>query len=77
MTRPTPCASSVNWGNPYAAVGVDPKGVAAIDWGVYGIPETFLVAPDGTIVYKHIGPFLPGDVEQRLIPAMEKAQERR
>jgi cytochrome c biogenesis protein CcmG/thiol:disulfide interchange protein DsbE len=61
-------------GNPFAAVGVDPKGVAAIDWGVYGIPETYLVSPEGTIVYKQIGPFLPGDFENRLIPAMEKAQ---
>jgi len=60
-------------GNPYSAVGVDPNGVSAIDWGVYGIPETFLVDPGGTIIYKHIGPFQPGDLERRLIPAMEKA----
>ena len=62
-------------GNPYAAVGIDPKGISAIDWGVYGIPETFLVDADGTIVYKHIGPFLPGDVDKHLIPAMEKVQQ--
>ncbi len=61
-------------GNPYTAVGVDPNGVSAIDWGVYGIPETFLVDPQGTIVYKHIGPFLPGDVEKRLLPAMDAAR---
>ena len=36
-------------GNPFAAVGVDPTGRAAIDWGVYGVPETFVVGPDGTI----------------------------
>ncbi len=43
-------------GNPFAAVGVDPSGRTAIDWGVYGVPETFIVGPDGTIRYKHIGP---------------------
>jgi cytochrome c biogenesis protein CcmG/thiol:disulfide interchange protein DsbE len=43
-------------GNPYAAVGVDPNGRTSIDWGVYGVPETFIVSPDGTIRHKHIGP---------------------
>jgi len=46
-------------GNPYAAVGVDPNGRASIDWGVYGVPETFIVGPDGMIRYKHIGPLTP------------------
>lgn len=46
-------------GNPYAAVGVDPSGRAAIEWGVYGVPETFVVGPDGTIRHKHIGPLTP------------------
>jgi cytochrome c biogenesis protein CcmG/thiol:disulfide interchange protein DsbE len=45
-------------GNPFAAVGIDPSGRAAIDWGVYGVPETFIVGPDGTIRHKHIGPLL-------------------
>ncbi len=43
-------------GNPYAAVGVDPNGRASIEWGVYGVPETFVLGPDGTILHKHIGP---------------------
>jgi cytochrome c biogenesis protein CcmG/thiol:disulfide interchange protein DsbE len=43
-------------GNPYAAVGVDEEGRTAIDWGVYGAPETFLIGPDGTVLYKHIAP---------------------
>jgi cytochrome c biogenesis protein CcmG/thiol:disulfide interchange protein DsbE len=43
-------------GNPFAAVGIDPSGRTAIDWGVYGVPETFVVGPDGTIRHKHIGP---------------------
>jgi cytochrome c biogenesis protein CcmG/thiol:disulfide interchange protein DsbE len=49
-------------GNPYAAVGVDPNGRASIDWGVYGVPETFIVGPDGTIRHKHIGPLTPENI---------------
>jgi cytochrome c biogenesis protein CcmG, thiol:disulfide interchange protein DsbE len=43
-------------GNPYAAVGVDPAGRASIEWGVYGVPETFIVKGDGTIAHKLVGP---------------------
>jgi cytochrome c biogenesis protein CcmG, thiol:disulfide interchange protein DsbE len=43
-------------GNPFSAVGVDPNGRTAIDWGVYGVPETFVIGPDGTIRHKQIGP---------------------
>jgi len=43
-------------GNPYAAVGVDPNGRASIEWGVYGVPETFVVRGDGSIAYKLVGP---------------------
>ncbi|CAN7512719.1 DsbE family thiol:disulfide interchange protein [Rhizobium sp. LjRoot258] len=60
-------------GNPFAAIGVDPKGQAAIDWGVYGIPESYLVAPDGTILYKRVGPFDEVSLKEGLFPAMEKA----
>ena len=60
-------------GNPFAAIGVDPRGKAAIDWGVYGIPESYLVAADGTILYKRVGPFDPQSLETGLYPAIEKA----
>ena len=60
-------------GNPYAAIGVDPTGKAAIDWGVYGIPETYLVGPDGTILYKKVGPFDNISLTEGLMPAIEKA----
>jgi cytochrome c biogenesis protein CcmG/thiol:disulfide interchange protein DsbE len=60
-------------GNPYKAIGVDPNGKAAIDWGVYGIPESYLVAPDGTILYKRVGPFDARSLAQDLMPAIEKA----
>ncbi len=43
-------------GNPYDAVGADAEGRVSIDWGVYGVPETFVVSPAGVITYKHIGP---------------------
>ncbi|HEY5795699.1 MAG TPA: DsbE family thiol:disulfide interchange protein [Bosea sp. (in: a-proteobacteria)] len=42
-------------GNPYSAVGVDRAGRAAIEWGVYGVPETFVIGPDGRILEKHVG----------------------
>ncbi|WP_019280525.1 DsbE family thiol:disulfide interchange protein [Rhizobium grahamii] len=60
-------------GNPFAAIGVDPRGQAAIDWGVYGIPESYLVAPDGTILYKRVGPFDDISLKEGLLPAMAKA----
>ncbi len=60
-------------GNPFAAIGVDPKGQAAIDWGVYGIPESYLVAPDGTILYKRVGPFDDVSLREGLFPAVETA----
>ena len=43
-------------GNPYAVVAEDREGRTAIDWGVYGAPETFLIGPDGVVLYKHIAP---------------------
>ncbi|CAM5203850.1 thiol:disulfide interchange protein [Bosea thiooxidans] len=43
-------------GNPFSAVGVDRAGRAAIEWGVYGVPETFVIGPDGHILEKHVGP---------------------
>ncbi|MCA1492979.1 DsbE family thiol:disulfide interchange protein [Sinorhizobium alkalisoli] len=60
-------------GNPFSAIGVDPNGKAAIDWGVYGIPESFLVAADGTILYKRAGPFDEQTLKEGLMPAIEKA----
>ncbi len=61
-------------GNPYNAIGIDPNGSAAIDWGVYGIPESYLVSPDGTILYKQVGPFTPTSLKEGLYPAIAKAQ---
>ncbi len=63
------------YGNPYKAVGVDPLGRGAIEWGVYGMPETFVVDGKGRIAYKHVGPISLGSLEERVIPAIEKARE--
>ncbi|WP_421927611.1 DsbE family thiol:disulfide interchange protein [Neoaquamicrobium sediminum] len=60
-------------GNPYAQIGVDGNGRAAIDWGVYGVPETFLVGKDGRIAWKHVGPFTPDSIVTGLMPEIEKA----
>lgn len=60
-------------GNPFAAVGADRNGRSAIEWGVYGVPETFLVGPDGKILYKHVGPFTAQSVKDDLMPAVAKA----
>ncbi|MGP4669132.1 DsbE family thiol:disulfide interchange protein [Agrobacterium pusense] len=60
-------------GNPFAAIGIDPSGKAAIDWGVYGIPESYLVGADGTILYKKVGPFDARSVERDLRPAIAAA----
>ncbi|ASY70831.1 DsbE family thiol:disulfide interchange protein [Sinorhizobium fredii] len=60
-------------GNPFSAIGTDPNGKAAIDWGVYGIPESFLVGADGTILYKRAGPFDERTLKEGLLPAIEKA----
>ncbi len=60
-------------GNPYQAIGVDPAGRAAIDWGVYGVPETFVIGKDGRIAYKHVGPLTPESVRALLLPQIEKA----
>jgi cytochrome c biogenesis protein CcmG/thiol:disulfide interchange protein DsbE len=60
-------------GNPYAAIGVDTKGRTAIDWGVYGVPETFVVDRKGIIRYKFIGPIDAEALDRVLRPEIEKA----
>lgn len=62
-------------GNPYAAIGVDQTGRAAIDWGVYGVPETFIVDANGIIRHKHIGPIDAAALEATVLPAIEAALE--
>jgi cytochrome c biogenesis protein CcmG/thiol:disulfide interchange protein DsbE len=61
------------YGNPFGVVGVDGNGRAAIEWGVYGVPETFIVGRNGTIVYKMVGPILPDNIDTVLRVEIDKA----
>jgi cytochrome c biogenesis protein CcmG/thiol:disulfide interchange protein DsbE len=61
------------YGNPFSVVGVDGNGRASIEWGVYGVPETFIVGRDGTIVYKLVGPITPQNIDRVLKVEIEKA----
>jgi cytochrome c biogenesis protein CcmG, thiol:disulfide interchange protein DsbE len=60
-------------GNPFVAVGADHNGRASIEWGVYGVPETFVVDREGRIAFKLVGPITPDNLERALKPAIEKA----
>ncbi len=59
-------------GNPFKAVGADGVGRVSIDWGVYGVPETFLIDGNGIIIYKHVGEITPSVLETELLPAIEQ-----
>jgi cytochrome c biogenesis protein CcmG, thiol:disulfide interchange protein DsbE len=55
-------------GNPYRRIGVDRKGTTAIDFGVYGVPETYVVDGGGHIRYRQVGPLTAEDVERKILP---------
>jgi cytochrome c biogenesis protein CcmG/thiol:disulfide interchange protein DsbE len=61
-------------GNPYQRIGGDADNRVSIDWGVYGVPETFVVNAAGVITFKHVGPISPESLEKEMIPAIEKAK---
>jgi cytochrome c biogenesis protein CcmG, thiol:disulfide interchange protein DsbE len=61
------------YGNPFGLVGVDGNGRASIEWGVYGVPETFVVGREGTIVYKMVGPVTPANFDNVLRAEIDKA----
>jgi cytochrome c biogenesis protein CcmG, thiol:disulfide interchange protein DsbE len=61
-------------GNPYAKIGADDGGSVGIDWGVYGVPETFLVDRTGRIRYKHVGPLTEADIDQTILPLVAKLE---
>lgn len=62
-------------GNPFTAVGYDRTGRTGIEWGVYGVPETFVINSAGVITYKHIGPIQNDDLINKILPEIEKAKE--
>jgi len=61
------------YGNPFVAAGTDESGRNSIDWGVYGVPETFLIGRDGRIAYKLVGPITANNLAKVLGPEIEKA----
>jgi cytochrome c biogenesis protein CcmG/thiol:disulfide interchange protein DsbE len=61
------------YGNPFGMIGVDVNGRAAIEWGVYGVPETFIVGREGKIVYKLVGPITPDNLDRVLKVEIDKA----
>ncbi len=63
-------------GNPFEAVGVDRSGRTGIDFGVAALPETFVLDADGTILYKHVGPINPGELDGKIRPAIAAAAGR-
>jgi cytochrome c biogenesis protein CcmG, thiol:disulfide interchange protein DsbE len=60
-------------GNPFFGLGFDPRGRVALDWGVTAPPETFIVAGDGTVLFRFAGPLVGSDYEQRFLPALQDA----
>jgi cytochrome c biogenesis protein CcmG/thiol:disulfide interchange protein DsbE len=63
-------------GNPYAAIGADAAGRMGLDWGLYGVPETFVIAGDGTVVLRFAGPITRQELERKIRPALAKAAGR-
>jgi len=69
-------ADAAKWldafGDPYARTGADLNGRVAIDWGVYGVPETFVITKDGHIAYKQIGPLSPQALQDTILPLIRR-----
>ena len=62
-------------GDPYLRTGADRDGRVSIDWGVYGVPETFVITKDGRIAHRHIGPLTPRDIESTILPLVRGLQQ--
>lgn len=66
-----------NWlndlGNPYARIGWDISGRAGIEWGISGVPETFVIRGDGVVVYRYVGPIVGPDAQQEVLSALREA----
>ena len=73
-----PGDAALDWiaalGDPYTRIGAD-SGQVGIDWGVYGVPETFLVDKTGHIRYKHVGPLTEADIENTILPLVARLRE--
>jgi cytochrome c biogenesis protein CcmG/thiol:disulfide interchange protein DsbE len=62
-------------GDPYTRTGADLNGRVSIEWGVYGVPETFVINREGRIAYKHIGAVTPQVLEETLLPLIERLRK--
>ena len=62
-------------GDPYAAIVADGTGRTALEWGVYGVPETFVIDAKGRIAYKHVGPFNRRSLEEDILPVVRRLQQ--
>jgi cytochrome c biogenesis protein CcmG, thiol:disulfide interchange protein DsbE len=61
-------------GDPYTGIGADAEGRAGIEWGVYGVPETYVIDREGRIRYRHVGPLMPSDVEETILPILAELE---
>ena len=72
-------ADAARWlkelGNPYAAIGHDEPGRVGIEWGVYGVPETFVVDRDGRIRFKQVGPITPAVLRDTILPMIARLEQ--
>ena len=74
--RPQDAAQWLNTlGDPYTRTGADRDGRVAIDWGVYGVPETFIVGADGRIALKHVGPVTDQALRKTILPLVERLRQ--
>jgi cytochrome c biogenesis protein CcmG/thiol:disulfide interchange protein DsbE len=62
------------YGDPYQRVGSDRDGHVSIDWGVYGVPETFVIDREGRIAYKHVGPIMRDDLDNKILKKVRELQ---
>ena len=62
-------------GNPFKRLGADRTGRAAIDWGIYGYPETFVVDKTGHIRYRHVGPITADDIDEKIYPLLKALEK--
>jgi len=62
-------------GNPFTAVGFDPDGRASVEWGVTGVPETYIINAEGIVTFKHAGPITAKVLKDKILPELRKASE--
>lgn len=71
-TRPSVKAWLAKWGNPYREIAFDRKGQVGVNWGIYGVPETFLINASGQIKHKFVGPITVARAKQKVIPMLKR-----